>query len=105
MKKRLVLKHVDKKIDELVVGEFTSTVIIHSLERKIESYKETLDNPGFDIPPNRIKFIGLYEECAKQRINQFIKVDSISSNFKIKSSYSKFNLIKFMDKFLPSLSD
>lgn len=101
MRKRLVLKHVDKKIDELVVGEFTSTTIIYSLERKIESYKETLENPGFTIPPNRIKFINLYEECANMRINQFKKVDSISKNFKIKTSKSKFSLIKFLDKFSP----
>jgi hypothetical protein len=99
MKKRLVLKHVDSKISELVIGEFTSDTIIHSLERKIESYKETLNNPTFDIPPNRIKFIRLYEECANQRIEQFKKVNSISPIFKIKSINAKFNLIKFLDKF------
>jgi hypothetical protein len=101
MKKRLVLKHVDSKISELVLGEFTSTTIINSLERKMESYKETLENPTSNIPPNRIKFIGLYEKCAKQRIEQFKKVDRIACKFKLKTSSSKFNLIKFLDKFSP----
>lgn len=99
MKKRLVLRHVDKKIDELVSGEFNTKIIIQSLEKKIESYKETLIEPTFTIPSNRIKFIGLYEECAKQRIDQFKKVDSIATNFKIKSVKAKFSLIKFLDKF------
>lgn len=99
IKKRLVLKHVDNKINELVSGEFTSTTIINSLERKIESYKETLADPSFTIPPNRIKFISLYEVCANERIEQFKKVDSIAPNFKIKSIKAKFSLIKFLDKF------